>query len=140
VIVADTNVFSEPLRFEPDEGVLSWLARHQAEIAITSVTVAELFYGVHRLPEGRRRTGLLHGVEAIVHRAATSGRVLDFDESAAREYAVLRAEWDAAGRPGGVEDTMIAAIARVAGAVVATRNVRDFADTGVAVIDPWTDA
>jgi predicted nucleic acid-binding protein len=79
-------------------------------------------------------------VEAIVHRAATSGRVLDFDERAAREYAVLRAERDAQGRPVTVEDAMIAAIARAAGAAVATRNVRDFADTGVEVVDPWTSA
>lgn len=135
MIVADTNVLSEPLRPRPDPRVLAWLAEHRTELAISTITVGELLYGVRRLPTGRRRSGLVAAVDALV--AAAADRVLPYDEPAAQQYAVLRARREAAGHFVSVEDTMIAAICLAGGHDVATRNIRDFDDTAVTVHNPW---
>ncbi len=136
MIVADTNVLSEPLRPAPDPQVLAWLADHSGELAVTTLTVGELFYGAQRLPPGRRREHLLTAVEAIVSSAGE--RLLPYDSPAARQYGLLRARREAAGHAVSVEDTMIAAICLAGGHELATRNTRDFADAGVVLHDPWT--
>lgn len=136
MIVVDTNVVSEPLRPEPDGRVVAWLRDHAAEICLTSVTVHELFYGVARLPQGRRRSVLTRGVERLVERAGD--RVLGYGREAAQVHASLRAAQEAAGRTLAVEDGMIASIALLHGHAVATRNVRDFADLGLTLVNPWT--
>ncbi|GAA1574379.1 type II toxin-antitoxin system VapC family toxin [Kribbella hippodromi] len=135
MIVADTNVLSEPLRKDPSEAVLGWLADHGGSLALTTVTVHELLYGVLRLPEGRRRTALTAAVDRLV--TSAQDRLLGYDEEAARVHAELRAERMAAGRPTSVEDGMIAAIVLSHGAQVATRNVAHFAGFGLEVINPW---
>ena len=89
MIVVDTNVVSEPLRRTPDPAVLAWLAGHAAEIALTTITVHELLYGMLRLPEGKRRRGLRDSIDALIRGA--SGRVLAYDEEAARAHAAMRA-------------------------------------------------
>ncbi|WP_405058383.1 type II toxin-antitoxin system VapC family toxin [Kribbella sp. NBC_01505] len=137
MIVADTNVLSEPLRKAPSAAVLAWLADNGPELAITTVTVSELLYGVRRLPEGRRRTNLTEAVERLIR--AAQDRLLDYDEEAARAHASIRVARAAAGRATSVEDGMIAAIAASQGAVVATRNVADFAGFGVEVVNPWDE-
>jgi predicted nucleic acid-binding protein len=135
VIIADTNVLSEPLRAEPSEAVLAWLREHADVLHITTVTVHELMYGVRRLPAGQRRVTLTTAIERMLRRAAT--RILPYDDAAARTHAALRAEREAVGLPVAVEDGMIAAIALTHGAAVATRNVRHFQGFGLEVIDPW---
>ncbi|MFD7159916.1 type II toxin-antitoxin system VapC family toxin [Kribbella sp. NPDC059898] len=137
MIVADTNVLSEPLRKEPDKAVLRWLADNGSDLAITSVTVHELLYGVLRLPEGRRRTALGAAVDRLI--AAAQDRLLSYDESAARAHAQLRRTRSTAGKPTSLEDGMIAAIALSHGAPVATRNVAHFTGFGVEVVDPWNE-
>jgi len=136
VIVADTNVLSEPLRALPDQAVLGWLGKHAKDIALTTITIGELLYGALRLEDGRRRDGLLTAIEAVI--ASAGPRVLPYDESAARHYARLRRAREAAGRSVGVEDTMIAAICLAGGHSVATRNTRDFDVAGLQVVNPWT--
>lgn len=135
MIVVDTNVLSEPLRPHPEARVLEWLSAHRAETAITTITLGELRYGAARVPIGRRRVEL----EAAIERLAlgADARLLDYDERASAHYARLRAAREAAGRTGTVEDLMIAAICLATGATLATRNVKDFIDSGVPVIDPW---
>lgn len=135
MIVADTNVLSEPLRPRPDSLVLAWIAEHGDELAITSITVGELLYGARRLPSGKRRNALLVAVESLV--ASAADRVLPYDERAAQHYAVLRAQREAVGRSVSVEDTMIAAICLAGGHDVATRNARDFDDAAITVHNPW---
>ncbi len=137
MIVVDTNVWSEALRPEPDARVTRWLARHGAELALTAITVGELFHGAARLPPGRRRDALTAAIEALV--TAAGPRVLPYDEEAARRYAVLRAQRSASGRPVGAEDMMIAAICAAGGHSVATRNVADFEGVDLEVVDPWGD-
>ena len=131
----DTNVLSEPLRREPDLNVLAWLAGNADSAAITSVSVDELLVGVRRLPRGRRREGLLAGIERSFTEFAW--KVLAYDAVAARSYAELQEARTAAGRPLSVEDGMIAAICRKHKAQLATRNAKDFEGLGIAVINPW---
>ena len=135
MIVVDTNVFSETLTSSPDEGVMRWLARHSDHVATTAITVAELRFGAFRLPEGQRRAAVLAAVDALVD--AAGERVLAFDAPAEHHFAVLRAKGEAAGRTVSVEDTMIAAICRAGSHLLATRNVRDFDDAGVDLVNPW---
>jgi predicted nucleic acid-binding protein len=137
VIVLDTNVFCEALKPAPSSVVALWLkAQDRAGIFLTSITQAEVFYGVESLPHGRRRTNLLDGVERIL-RTEYHGHILSFDEPAARLYAQLVAAREAAGRPTSHFDAMIAAIARSHGAAVATRNTADFEGCGIRTINPW---
>lgn len=135
MIVVDTNVLSEPLRSAPDPGVLAWLEDHSRELAITAISIAELTYGVERLPAGHRRTQLIAAVDRLVRGAGD--RVLVFDASAATTYGSLRARREGAGLNISVEDTMIAAICLAGGHGLATRNTRDFADTDLVLHDPW---
>lgn len=137
MIVLDTNVVSELFREAPDPGVVSWLEGLSDDVAITSVTIAELLAGVRRMPEGRRRDVLEVAVRAAIEPYRGSGAILAFDESAAGEYAEVLVMRERAGRPIHTADAQIAAICRAHGAVCATRNVRDFDGTGAEVLDPW---
>jgi predicted nucleic acid-binding protein len=135
VIVLDTNVLSEPLRVRPDPYVIQWFEHLVEDAAVTAITVGEILTGVRALPVGRRREDLMASVE---HTFLTySDRVLAYDESAAREFASMQEARRLAGRPLSVEDGMIAAICRVRGLTLATRNLKDFHDLGIDLIDPW---
>jgi hypothetical protein len=137
MFILDTNVVSELMRPFPEQAVLRWLQGQTLDqLAVTAVTVAEILYGLDRLPKGRRRTDLSHQFQLFLARGFTD-RVLPFDERAARAYAELKGTRDRAGRPIAGYDAMIAAIAQVHGAEVATRNVKDFEGCSVAVLDPW---
>lgn len=136
MIVLDTNVLSEPLRVSPDQRVLTWLSEHSRDVAITAITVAELRFGVLRLPEERRRDELTAAVDALLRDAAD--RTLSFDASAADIAGRLWAKRESSGRTVTSEDTMIAAICLAGGHALATRNMRDFADAGIELHDPWS--
>ncbi len=137
MIVLDTDVVSEPLSRVPDQNVLRWLAEHSTDVAITSLTVAELRFGVQRLPEGRRRDHLTAAVDDLIVGAAE--RILPFDAEAADTAGRLRARRESVGRLVSAEDTMIAAICLAGGHALATRNTRDFDDAGVELHNPWAD-
>jgi predicted nucleic acid-binding protein len=133
VIVLDTNVLSEPLRAAPSEIVVAWMGS-QTDVAVTAVSVAELLVGARRLPAGARRERLITDVEVIL----SGARVLSFDERAARVYARMQEARRAAGHALSVEDGMIAAIAAVHHAALATRNTTDFEGLDLDLINPWT--
>jgi hypothetical protein len=135
VIVLDTNVVSAMMTGLEDPA-RRWLSEQErAVLRTTSITVAEVEFGIARLPEGRRRRDL----------AEQAGRVwetfpdfaLPFDTRAAYAFGELRALRERAGRPIQRFDAQIAAICLVRGATLATRNVKDFEGTGVEVVDPW---
>jgi predicted nucleic acid-binding protein len=137
VIILDTNVISELSRHVPDPGVLAWLDSLEiSEVATTAVTAAELRYGVVRLPEGHRKRGLTVMLRGVLTEDFY-GRILPFDERASARYAEIVTGREKIGRPIGVADAQIAAICRDLGATLATRNIPDFEQTGIELIDPW---
>jgi hypothetical protein len=139
VIVLDTNVLSEALKPLPSVTVLHWLgAQEPASVFTTTITQAEILYGIETLPPGKRRVRLLAAVEKMFA-AEFAGRILPFDEDAARAFAGIVAARDSAGRPISQFDAMIAAIARSHRAAVATRNIADFQHCGINVVNPWTE-
>ena len=137
MIVLDTNVVSELMRKEPDRNVLAWVDQCPADLVfLTAITVAELLYGIARLPEGARRD-LLTTKTRELFGGEFSGRILAFTGSAAVDYAKIVAARERRGRPIGMADAQIAAICLLHGAELLTRNVKDFADTDVRVFNPW---
>ena len=140
MFVLDTNVASELMRLAPEPAVASWVAgRATASLFLTAISEAELRFGLAVMPPGRRRDGLAAGLERML-RPGFANRTLPFDSAAARAYAEIAAARRAAGRPVSQSDGQIAAIAHSRGMAVATRNIRDFENTGVALIDPWVSA
>lgn len=138
MIVLDTNVISELMRGSPETAVIEWIDMHaDIDLFVTAITVAELFYGIARLPNGRRKTNLATQVERMIGEDFDH-RVLPFDELAAAHYGDIAADREHAGRPISIADAQIAAICRSYASTLATRNVDDFASTGITVIDPWT--
>ena len=137
MIVLDTNVLFEALKPTPSGEVLRWLAAQStASVFTTTITMAEVLYGVEALPSGKRRTRLLAAVESMFAEQF-EGRVLPFDEEAARLFASIVASRNAADRPISQMDAMIAAIVRSNRAVLSTRNTADFDRCGIQVINPW---
>lgn len=137
MIVLDTNVVSELISAQPSEAVLSWLASQPADtLYLTTITLAEVRYGLAILPEGRRRLGLSQQFEGQV-RVAFGDRVLPFDEQASMEYARMKATARGAGKAISDTDGYIAAIALAHGFAVATRDRSPFEAAGVKVIDPF---
>lgn len=140
MIILDTNVISELTRPVPEPGVMSWLDSVPAgETAITAITAAELRYGVHCLPHGRRKNDLSEAVQAVIT-TDFRGRVQPFDVLAADQYANVVTARERVGHPISTTDAQIAAICRVLEATLATRNTSDFADTGIDLVDPWRPA
>jgi predicted nucleic acid-binding protein len=139
MILLDTNVISEPLRTAPDPRVVAWLDAQPLETLFLSVvTVAELRFGIARLPAGRRRNGLIGQLESQVL-PSFAGRVLNFDLAATQSYAEAMAKAQARGLTIGVADGLIAAIAAASRMMVATRDTSPFAAMGLSVINPWMD-
>jgi len=136
MIVLDTNVVSELMRQKPAPTVTSWLRGHNgAELFTTAITIAEIRYGIARLPAGTRRTQLAEAADEIF--ASFPDQVLPFDVAAAAAYATVVAERDRIGAPIDGFDAQIAAICRARRALLATRNIKDFRETGVGLVDPW---
>jgi hypothetical protein len=137
MIILDTNVLSEAIRPVPTRRVLDWLAAQPpSALFTTTISEAEFLYGLALLPAGKRRTSLEQAARRMFEEDFAQ-RVLPFDRAAAATFAVIAAVRRKKGRPIGDFDAQIAAIARIHGAAVATRNVDDFRDCGIEVVDPW---
>jgi toxin FitB len=136
LIVLDTNVLSELMRPAPDPRVVAWLSSQQSgDLATTAITVAEIRYGLERLPAGRRKRELVTAAGEIFSTFADT--VLPFDTSAAQQYAGVVSRRDRSGRPISVLAAQIAAICLARKATLATRNHSDFSGLRLAVTDPW---
>lgn len=139
MIILDTNVISEPLRPDPNHDVTRWLdAQSIQTLHLTTITLAEVRYGIAALPDGRRKEILQGRFEGEVV-PLFSGRLLPFDDAASTSYASLRARARHAGRAIGDFDALIAAIAATHGFAVATRDTSPFSAAGVATINPFTE-
>jgi predicted nucleic acid-binding protein len=137
VIVLDTNVLSELMKPIPASEVLRWMASQPAsKLFLTSVTQAEILYGIELLAKGRRRMALESAIKAILEEDF-AGRILPFDGDAAFVFPQIVAARRDLGSPITQWDAQIAAIARSRGAALATRNTSDFEHCGISVLNPW---
>jgi hypothetical protein len=136
MIILDTNVVSELMRPEPAPGVATWVrARDRRELSTTAMTLAEIRYGIARLPDGRRKQVLLAAADEVF--SAFADQVVPVDTAAAEYYAVIASGRERAGNPISAFEALIAAVCRSRGAALATRDVSDFVGTGIEIIDPW---
>ena len=137
MIILDTNVLSELMKPAPASVVVDWVASQPAaNLYTTSITQAEILHGLMLLPRGRRRSALEAAARAVFAEDF-GGRILGFGTDAAAPYAQIASERRRAGCPISHFDAQIAAIARFAGASVATRNVDDFEACGITLLNPW---
>jgi len=139
MIILDTNVISETMKPTSNPAVKFWMNRQNHEtLYLTSVTQAEIFYGIAVLPPGRRKDGLADAFNGLLKHFA--GRILSFDSEAAHYYAQMAATARAAGQAFPVRDGYIAAIAASRDFAVATRDTPPFEVGGVQVINPWKES
>ena len=139
MIILDTNVISEIMKPHPDPTVMAWLeAQDPAQLATTTVCVAEITYGLARLDPGERRSRLETRFGQLLAEGL-AGRIFGFDLSAAAHYGPLVANRQRLGRPIEGFDGLICAIALANNAQIATRNSTDFAHSGVTIFNPWAD-
>lgn len=137
MILVDTNVVSAFMTAAPPAQVLNWLnAQHSASLYLSTITVAEIHYGLHLLPGGRRRDLLRERFDTFVT-LVFGERIVAFDHAAAARYGEIAVQRRTAGRPISTLDAQIAAIAHSRALVLATRNTRDFEACGVELIDPF---
>lgn len=137
MILIDTNIVSESMKPHPSTAAIDWLNRQDSgTLYLSSITIGEIEYGLRILPDGKRREQLRERFTLFVSQGFIQ-RILTFDESAARTYGDVMGQRRQTGRPMSVPDGQIAAIARSKGYAIATRNIRDFADCSIELIDPF---
>lgn len=135
MIFLDTNVVSEPLRKSPEANVIAWLVRHDAELALSTVVIGEIAFGIHKIRPDVRAERLMKGLDEWRRRFAD--RIFGLTEEAALLYGEIMGAATRQGRGLTAQDGMIAAIAQINGGRLATRNVSDFAATPVELVNPW---
>lgn len=137
MIIIDTNIISELMKPTPSSRVILWLDQQEVtQLFITTITIAEIAYGLHTLPQGNRRNSLEDIFNTAIMEAFTH-RILAFDQPAAYQYGKIMAHRKEIGRPLGVPDGQICAIAHNNNAMIATRNIRDFENCGIKLVNPF---
>lgn len=137
MILLDTNIISEMMKQSPNPEVLSWLDDQEVtQTFVTSITIAEISYGINVLPEGVRRQLLEDAFNKAI-KTAFKHRILFFDETAAHHYGKLMSHRKQLGRPLSILDGQIASIALTHGAALATRNIRDFSHCELDLLNPF---
>ncbi|MFZ1389851.1 MAG: type II toxin-antitoxin system VapC family toxin [Thiolinea sp.] len=137
MILLDTNIISDLMRPSPQASVVAWLnAQEPLDVHISVITIAEIEYGLKVLPEGQKRWSLQQKFEWFVAQGF-EGRILDFTETAAHHYADIMAHRRSLGMPMSVPDGQIAAIARTHRFKLATRNIKDFEECGLVLVNPF---
>lgn len=135
MIFLDTNVVSETLRKSPNPAVIAWLVRHDAELALPTVTIAEIAFGIAKIQPDQRAARIEQGLADWRHRFAD--RIFGLTEEAAMAYGEIMGAASRQGLGMSAPDGMIAAIAQVNGGRLATRNLTDFRATGLDLVSPW---
>ena len=135
MIFLDTNVVSETLKKAPNEAVLAWLVRYDAELALPTVTIAEIAFGIQKIRPDQRADRLEQGLSDWRRRFAD--RIFGLTEEAALAYGEIMDSAASQGRSMSAPNGMIAAIARINGGRLATRNLTDFETTALDLTSPW---
>lgn len=135
MIFLDTNVISETFKRLPDERVMRWLERHDELLALPTVTIAEISFGIHKIRPDERSDRLQAGLDAWRQRFAR--RIFPFTEAAALAYGELMGKARRSGRPLSAPDGMIAAIALTNDGTLASRNAADFEPLTLRLVNPW---
>jgi predicted nucleic acid-binding protein len=139
LILLDTNIVSAVMKPAANPRIVSWLDQQSADaLFLSTITVAEIEFGLQNLPEGRRRHSLTERFQLFLEQGFDR-RILPFDLPASRLYGKLMAHRRRIGRPLSALDGQIAAIARQHRLAVATRNVRDFEECGLILVDPGSE-
>jgi len=137
MIVLDTNVVSELMRPAPERMVLRWFSSQAAEdLHVTAITMAEILYGIELISASRRRDVVRTGAEKMFGEVFAD-RILAFEDRTARAFSQIASSRRRQGKPMSGADAQIAAIARVHGATLATRNPYVFEGCGVRLVNPW---
>ncbi|MBW8725371.1 MAG: type II toxin-antitoxin system VapC family toxin [Inquilinus limosus] len=135
MIFLDTNVVSETLRKAPEPTVIDWLVRHDAELALSTVVIAELAFGIQTIQPDRHAARFER--ELLDWRRRFADRIFGLTEEAALAYGEIMGTASRQGLGMSAPDGMIAAIAKVNGGRLATRNLADFRTTGLVLVSPW---
>ncbi|MFU8812960.1 MAG: type II toxin-antitoxin system VapC family toxin [Balneolaceae bacterium] len=139
MFVLDTNILSELMKPSPNQKVMDWIARHpKMSLFTTSITEAEILYGLSIIEKGNRKSALMNAATKIFTEDL-KGRVIPFDSQAASFFASISASRKLIGQPISQFDAQIAAISKSRAASLVTRNKKDFDDCGIIVINPWED-
>lgn len=137
MMLLDTNILSEMMRPKPNAEVILWLNKQDSQaLFVSSISIAEICYGLYVLPRGKRRQQLQIRFEQFV-RQGFQFRLLDFDRQAATMYGSVMGEAKLTGHSMSIADGQIAAIALANGFTLVTRNVKDFKYSGVMLINPF---
>ena len=131
--LVDANVLSEPTRPDPRPAVVSWLRRHERAMVVDAIILGEIRFGILLLPRGKRRARLERWFDEGVRRL----HCLPWEAETGLRWAQLVARLRASGREMPIKDSLIAATAAEHRLTVATRNVRDFRQSGVMVVNPF---
>ncbi|AMO71555.1 PIN domain-containing protein [Sphingorhabdus sp. M41] len=137
MIIVDTNVWREISHAQGNQRVKRWFVDHETEVLLSSIVLSEMLYGVCKMDDGQKKQLMLSWYQRL--ETEFSDRVLDYDRKCASAYGLLANEIRLEGLDTGVMDAMIAAQAIANEAAIATRNAKDFAFAGIAVIDPWAE-
>lgn len=134
MIVLDTNILSELMKENPHPKVRDYLLnRSYQAVSTTSITLAEITFGIERLPKGKRRSDLQEAFFKLIEPLP----ILTLDDKAAILAGAFSAQRDALGLSAAPSDMMIAGITAAAGAILATRNTKDFENIGLEIHNPW---
>ena len=137
MIILDTNVVSELMRPVPEQRVLRWFSHQAAEdLHVTAVTMSEILYGIELIAAARRRDVVRAGAEKMFG-DVFGDRILTFEDRAARAFSQIASSRRRQAKPMSEFDAQIAAITRVHGATLATRNPYVFEGCGVRLVNPW---
>ncbi len=134
----DTCVLSEYKKPTPAAEVLAWLdAQPDESLYISVLTIGELEKGISKMSPSKRKTDLAAFVETLI--ARFDRRILDLDTRALRCWGIMIADLEFKGRPMPVIDFLMAATALDRDLIVVTRNHSDFTETGVKLLNPWSN-
>ncbi|MDQ2995042.1 MAG: type II toxin-antitoxin system VapC family toxin [Pseudomonadota bacterium] len=137
MILIDTNIISEMMKPAPDAKVITWIDQQDImHLYISTITIAELAYGINALPAGNRRNYLEKAFNSVV-REAFEYRIFTFDEVAAHQYGIIMSQRKNIGKPMSMADGQIAAIAQAHNCTIATRNTNDFANSNLDLVNPF---